>query len=110
MFLLKSVTKLPEYTGINNHPIKLIDNQQSPYEPIYNLGMVELVILKTYIKANLANGFIRPFKSSVGASILFVQKSDGSFRLCVNYQGLNDLNIKNWYLFPFISELLDWLG
>ena len=34
-------------------------------------------MLKTYIEINLANGFIWPSKSLVGASILFVRKPDG---------------------------------
>lgn len=44
---------------------------------------------KTYIETNLKSGFIRPSKSSAGAPILFVQKGDGSLRMCVDYRGLN---------------------
>ena len=55
--------KLLEHTRISDNAIKLVDDQQSPYGPIYSLGQVELETLKTYIKTNLANGFIRPFKS-----------------------------------------------
>ena len=70
---------------------------------------MELKTLKTYIETNLANGFIRPLKSPADAPILFVCKPDGSFRLCVDYQGLNNLTIKNRYPFPLIAESLDWL-
>ena len=89
-------SELPEHTGINDHAIELVDGcQQPPYGPIYSLGPVELETLKAYIETNLANGFIRPSKSPAGAPILFDRKSDGSFRSCVNYQGLNNLTIKN---------------
>ena len=71
---------------------------------------MELETLKTYIETNLANGFIRPSKSPAGAPILFVRKSDGSLRLCVNYRGLNNLTIKNRYPLPLIGESLDQLG
>ena len=71
---------------------------------------MELEILKTYIKTYLKTGFIRPFKSPAGASILFDKKPNGSLRLCVDYWGLNNLTIKNQYLLPLISELLDRLG
>ena len=71
---------------------------------------MELKTLKAYIEINLANGFIRPSKSPAGAPILFDQKSDGSLRLCVDYQGLNNLTIKNRYPLPLIGELLDRLG
>ena len=103
-------SKLPEHTGINVHAIELVEGQQPPYRPIYSLGPIELETLKTYIETNLANRFIKPSKSSAGAPILFDRKSDGSFRLCVNYWGLNNLTIKNQYLLPLIVESLDRLG
>ena len=82
-------SELPEYTGINDHAIELVNGQQPPYGSIYSLGPVELENLKAYIETNLANGFIKPSKSFAGALILFDRKSDGFLRLCVNYQGLN---------------------
>ena len=42
--------------------------------------------------------------------MLFDKKPDGSLRLCVNYQGLNNLTIKNQYLLPLINKSLDQLG
>ena len=69
--------ELPEHTGINNYAIKLVEGQQPPYWSIYSLGPIELETLKAYIETNLANGFIRPLMSPVGAPILFDQKSDG---------------------------------
>ena len=72
VFSSDSATELTEYTGINDCPINLLDDKQPPYSPIYSLGPVELEILKTYIKANLASGFIRPSKFLAGTSILFV--------------------------------------
>ena len=102
--------ELPKHIRINDHAIKQVKDQKPIYEPIYSLGPVELEILKAYIKTNLANVFIRPSKSPAGAPILFDRKSDGSFRLCVDYQGLNNLTIKNRYPLPLIWELLDRLG
>ena len=71
---------------------------------------MELETLKIYIKTYLKTGFIWPSKSPAGALILFNKKSDGSLWLCVNYQGLNNLTIKNRYLLPLIERALDWLG
>ena len=102
--------ELPENTGMNKHTIKLEKDKQPPFEPIYSLGPVKLEILKTYIKINLANGFSRPSKSPTGASILFDRKPNGSFRLCVDYRGLNNIIIKNRYPLPLIREFLNWLG
>ena len=49
---------LPKLTKLNQHAIKLQDDKQQPYRPIYSLRPVEIKTLKTYIKTNLANGFI----------------------------------------------------
>ena len=95
VFLKESAEVLPERTGNNEHIIELEDGKQPPYRPIYSLGLVELETLKTYIKTNLANGFIQASKSPAGALILFVSKPNGSLRLCVDYQGQNNLSIKN---------------
>ena len=110
VFLAENAAELPENTGMNEHAIELEEGKQPPFGPIYSLGPVELETLKTYIETNLANGFIRPSKSPVGALILFDQKSDESLRLCVDYWGLNNITIKNRYPLPLIDESLDWLG
>ena len=110
IFSLKLAVELPKHTGINNHAIKLVDDWQPPYGPIYSLRPVELETLKTYIKNNLANGFIRPSKSPAGAPIIFDKKLDGSLRLCVDYRGLNNLTIKNRYPLPLVGESLNRLG
>ena len=104
------MAELLKYIGINDYPINLIDDKQSPYSLIYNLGPVELKTLKTYIETNLANGFIRPSKSFVGALILFIHKKDGSLQLYVNYQDFNNLIIKNRYPLLLLGESLDRLG
>lgn len=92
---LELTTRLPEYTRINNHTIDLVNSKQPLYELIYNPRLVELDTLKTYIKTNLANDFIKSSKSPTSALILFVQKLAGSFCLYVGYQSLNNLSIKN---------------
>jgi hypothetical protein len=38
---------------------------------------------------------------------LFVQKKDGSQRMCVDYRSLNDVTMKNKYLLPRIEDLFD---
>ena len=110
VFSAKYAAKLLENTGINEHAIELKEDKQSPFGPIYSLGLVKLETLKTYIKTNLAKGFIRPSKSPAGAPILFDRKLDENLCLYVDYWGLNNLTIKNQYLLPLISKSLDQLG
>lgn len=79
MFFMDLTSKLPNYTKIHNHSIKLVN----------------------------ANGFNRLSKSRIDAFIFFDRKSDGSFWLYVNYRGLNNFIIKNWYSLPLVGESLD---
>ena len=110
VFSAENAAKLLENTGINEHAIELEEGKQPPFGPIYSLGPVELETLKTYIETNLANGFIRPSKSPAGAPILFDRKPDGSLRICIDYQDLNNITIKNRYLLSLIGKSLDRLG
>ena len=110
VFSVKNVAKVPENTGINEYAIELEESKQPLFGPIYNLGLVELEILKIYIKINLANGFIRPSKTPVRVLIFFNRKPDKSFRLCENYWDLDNIIIKNRYLLLLIGKSLDWLS
>ena len=107
VFLEKKVLILLEATKLNQYAIKLQKDQQLLYRPIYNLDLVELEMLKTYIEINLTNGFIWLLKSPASAFILFVGKPDSSLCLCMDYQGFNNLTIKNWYLPSLIGKSLD---
>ncbi|GJW67688.1 putative reverse transcriptase domain-containing protein [Tanacetum coccineum] len=44
-----------------------------------------------------------------GAHVLFVKKKDGLFQMCIDYQELNKLTIKNRYPLPNTNDLFDQL-
>jgi hypothetical protein len=90
----------------NEHAINL-DGNEPPFGPLYNLSAKELEILRTYLNAALAKGWIRRSTSPAGAPVLFAPKKDGSLRLCVDYRGLNKITIKDRCPLPLISETLD---
>lgn len=96
IFSLNLVMELLDRTGINEHAIKLVDSKPPLYGPIYSLSLIELKILKMYIKTYQKTGFMRPSKSSARAPILFNKEFDGNLHLYINYQGQNNLTMKNY--------------
>ncbi|GKV11106.1 hypothetical protein SLEP1_g22390 [Rubroshorea leprosula] len=50
-----------------------------------------------------------PYRMALGAPVLFVKKKDGSMRLCIDYQELNKVTVKNQYPLPRIDDLFDQL-
>nr|GFB17899.1 putative reverse transcriptase domain-containing protein [Tanacetum cinerariifolium] len=75
----------------------------------YRLAASEMKELAEQLKELFDKGFIRPSSSPWGAPVLFVKKKDGSFRMCLDYQELNKLTVKNRYPLPRIDDLFDQL-
>jgi hypothetical protein len=67
----------------------------------------ELKELKKQLTELQEAGYIRPSSSTWGAPVLFVQKKDGSQRMCVDYRSLNDVTMKNKCPLPCIEDLFD---
>jgi hypothetical protein len=73
----------------------------------YRMSVEELKELKKQITKLQEAGYIRPSFSPWGAPVLFVQKKDGSQRMCVDYRSINDVTVKNKYMLPRIEDLFD---
>jgi hypothetical protein len=74
---------------------------------IYNLSLIELKVLKSYIEDNLIKDFIISSIFSSSVFILFIKKKDNELRLCVDYKSLNVIIIKNKYFLSLIQKLFD---
>jgi hypothetical protein len=70
----------------------------------YRMLVEEFKELKKQLTELQEAGYIRLSSSPWGAPVLFVQKKDGSQRMCVDYRSLNDVTIKNKYLLPRIED------
>jgi hypothetical protein len=69
----------------------------------------ELVELKKQIDELLEKGYIRPSTSPWAAPVLFMEKEDGTKRMCIDYRALNEVTIKNKYPLPRIEYMFDQL-
>ena len=55
----------------------------------------------------LLKKLIRRSVSSWRAPVLLTKKQDGSWRMCIDYHGLNAVTIKNKYPLPHIEVLFE---
>lgn len=55
----------------------------------------------------LETSIIQDNNSPYSALVVLVKKKDGSWRLCVDYRGLNNVTVKDKFPIPVIEELLE---
>jgi hypothetical protein len=76
----------------------------------YKMLPVKIKELKIQLQGLLDKCYIYPSTSPWGCLALFVEKKDKELRLCVDYQPLNAVTIKNNYPLPCIDILFDQLA
>jgi hypothetical protein len=76
----------------------------------YKMTPKKLGKLKVQLKELLDKWYIHPSSSPWGCPALFAKKKDQFLRLCVDYQLLNVVTVKNKYPLPCIDILFDQLA
>ena len=99
---------LPPARGVG-HTIPLEPGTIPPFKAMFRLSPKEKLEVEKQVSELLAKGWIEPSISPYGAPILFVQKKDGTLRMCIDYRALNKQTVKNRYPLPRIDDLLDQL-
>jgi hypothetical protein len=89
--------------------IELIPSTTLISKRAYRVSEPELVELKKQIDELLEKGYIRPSTLPWAAPVLFVEKKDGTKRMCIDYRALNEVTIKNKYPLPKIEDIFDQL-
>jgi hypothetical protein len=89
--------------------IELIPGTAPISKRAYRVSRPELVELKKHIDELLEKGYIRPSTSPWAAPVLFMEKKDGTKRMCIDYRSLNEVTVKNKYPLPRIEDLFDQL-
>jgi hypothetical protein len=89
--------------------IELIPGTAPISKRAYWVSGPELVELKKQIDELLEKSYIRPSTSPWAALVLFVEKKDGTKRMCIDYKSLNEFTVKNKYPLPRIEDLFDQL-
>jgi hypothetical protein len=89
--------------------IELIPGTAPISKRAYRVSGPELVELKKQIDELLEKGYIKPSTLPWVAPVLFVEKKDGTKRMCIDYRSLNEVTVKNKYSLPRIEDLFDQL-
>jgi hypothetical protein len=105
VFSKSATEKLPEHS-VFDCVIDVETDAAPVHGRVYNLTVPEDEAMQTWVKENLAKGFIVPSASPWGAPCFFVKKKDGSLRLCMDYRGLNKVTKKDKNPLPLISDLI----
>ena len=91
------------------HEIHLQHDAALPNIGMYRMSSIEMEEIKKQVHKFLDQGVIRPSTSPCGSSIMLVPKKDGTWRMCVDYQAIKKIMVKNQYPLPLIDDLLDQL-
>ena len=91
-------------SNVWDHKIDMKEGFEPKYFKKYNLTPEEL---DKFLNENLEKEYIQPSQSLMASSFFFVKKKDGKLWLCQDYWYLNDWTIKNAYLLPLISKIMD---
>jgi len=93
-----------------DHAIDLKEIFKPQKRRIYPLSKNVREEVQNFMKNQLSKGYIRPSKSPQTSPVFFVGKKDRSKRIVMDYHNLNDQTVKNNYLLPLITDLIDNMG
>jgi len=66
--------------------------------------------MTNFVNDQLKKEYIRLSKSPQMSLVFFVSKKNGSKRIVIDYRSLNEQTVKNNYLLPLITDLIDNMG
>ena len=89
--------------------IELIPDAKPSNCKVYPVTPNEQAQLDEFLHENLTSSRIHPLKSPMASPVFFIKKKDGTLRLVQDYCTLNAITVKNRYLLPLISELVNQL-
>ena len=81
-----------------------------PPSPMHKLSPVLVEVLRKMLLELLHDGLISPSHSPFAAPALLVKKSDGKYRLVIDYRRINAVTVKDRYALPTAEAVFDRFG
>jgi len=109
VFGKKQLERMPT-RKIWDHAIEMKEGFVPRKGKVYPLSREEREEVHKFIQEQLRKEYIRPLKSPQTAPVFFVGKKDSKKRMVQDYRYLNEWTIKNNYLLPLISDVIENIG
>ena len=99
---------MPETQKPYNFMIQLMEGKELPqFVKPYQLMPGQMEEAKKQIEELEQCRMISLSKSCIAAPLFFVPKKDGTQRMCIDYQALNNITVKDAYPLPNMEALLE---
>jgi hypothetical protein len=91
----------------HDHSVPLQEGAQPVSVRPYRYLYYQKEEIEKIVRELLDSGVIRPSHNPFSSPVLLVRKTDGTWRMCMDYRALNQVTIKDKFPIPVMDELLD---
>ncbi|KAH9769529.1 hypothetical protein KPL71_012036 [Citrus sinensis] len=105
VFPEKAPHGLPRVRGIE-HQIDFVPNVAIPNRPAYRSNLEKTKELQRQVNELMEKGYVRESMSPCSVPILLVLEKDGTWRMCVDYQAINNITVKYQHPIPRLDDMM----
>jgi hypothetical protein len=101
---------LPPSYGVHDHSIPLVLGSLPPNVLLYRHPFAQKNKIEKIVQELLDAGVIHHSTSPYSSPVVMILKKEGTRCMCLDFNALNKLTIKDKFLIPIIDDLLDELS